>query len=414
MTIDTERPDGAAPEGQDQQPHLGPTPHAGVNDLPDEIDIEIAPEEGEETPPAPAPAAKVAQPAAQPKPKEPHRPKSDPERRIGQAVARQREAETAADRLKRENEELLAKLEGGQKTATELQQRAERGERVALTHHERATRAELDIANREYQAAVEGGDAKRQTEANARVSAASAEINKINDWKAAHPEPKPGAIQPQAREEPAPQRQQEQPRQQPQPSVENLAEPAKNWVAENTWFDQQAEPEMYDAAVSYAALLEHRLVRAGKQTEINTPAYFDRLTNYMRQEFPDYPWEDASAPETGDYRVVPALSATTRPPTRNGALNGQNGAKAPTAQRMPQMSRNSAVLPANGQQAPGGRQPENNQMRVLMSDDEKEMAVRQWENGAMGNHYKTGKPITDKKEAVEQWAYRKAQAARGA
>lgn len=414
MIIDTERPDGAAPEGQDQQPHLGPTQHAGVNDLPDEIDIEIAPEEGEEAPAAPAPAAKAPQPEAQPKPKEPHRPKSDPERRIGQAVARQREAETAADRLKRENDELLAKLEGGEKsTATERAAR-ERAERVALVHFQERQKLTLSAAERDYQQAVESGQADKQTAAASKMAAAQAELGKINDWLAANPEPKPGA-QPQAREEPAPQRQQEQPRQpQKAATVEDLAEPAKNWVAENTWFDQQAEPEMYDAAVSYAALLEHRLVRAGKQTEINTPAYFDRLTNYMRQEFPDYPWEDAPEAESGDYRVVPALSATTRPPTRNGALNGQNGAKAPTAQRMPQMSRNSAVLPANGQQAPGRQQPENNRMRVLMSDDEKEMAVRQWENGAMGNHYKTGKPITNKQEATEQWAFRKAQATRSA
>ena len=77
------------------------------------------------------------------------------------------------------------------------------------------------------------------------------------------------------------------------------------------------------------------------------------------------------------------------------------------------MTRNNAVLPANGQQAPGAK-PVNNAMRVEMSTDEKEMAVKQWENGAMGTHYKTGKPIANAAQAVEQWAYRKANIARGA
>lgn len=74
------------------------------------------------------------------------------------------------------------------------------------------------------------------------------------------------------------------------------------------------------------------------------------------------------------------------------------------------MTRNNAVLPANGQPTPG-RAPQKS-VRVELSDVEKDLAVRQWENGAMGNHYKTGKPVANKEQAVEQWAYRKAMASR--
>lgn len=75
------------------------------------------------------------------------------------------------------------------------------------------------------------------------------------------------------------------------------------------------------------------------------------------------------------------------------------------------MTRNNSVLPANGQAAPGAR-PRNDSVKVAMSDVEKELAVKQWENGVMGKHFKTGKPIANKEQAVEQWAYRKALSAK--
>lgn len=401
---DNERPDNAPPEGQ---PHLGPTEDAKITGLPDEIDIEIAeaPEEGAEQPAAPAAEQTPQRPA-------PRRPRSDPQRRIDQLTGRLRETETNAERLARENRELLERLEGGNKAATDLAARAETAERAALIHHKSAETLKQQAAQRDLQAAIELGDAVKQADATARMTAAAAELNKIADWEAAHPAPKPGE-QP-TRAEPTRQGERPAPRQE-QPRQVELAAPARAFIEENAaWFDPSGEDydkEMRDEMVGYAYRYEQRLIAQGRQAEINSEPYFDKLRAHMRSEFPDYDWGDAGAGGSGGngVTVIPAIDATTQPPTRQQAAQRQNATQ---NGRMPQMTRNNAVLPANGQAAPGAK-PAGDRVQVQMSDAEKELAIGQWENGAMGNHFRTGKPVASREQAVEQWAYRKALAAKG-
>lgn len=400
----------AIPEGAETptgQPHLGPTVHHAISDLPDEVEIEI---EGEPT----AEGEEGAEPVAEePKPaKHTKRPRSDPQRRIDQLTAQKREAETNAQRLARENEEMLAELDNRGKALADEKAHRERGDRAALLNHERAVKSDLAMAQRDYQHAVETGDVGKQTEAASSMARLEADKRDIDNWKAAHPE-RPATQERLAERE----QERQQPRQQAQAKpveqqIAELDEPAREWVEANDWFrpGTKTEPnpdfdmEMHTAAVNYAADLEKRLMNAGRKAEINTPAYFNKITAYVQREFEDrFDGSDPLNEDDGDVTVVPARTASNTPPNRRAAV--------PQA-RMPVMTRSNAVLPANGQQAQQLGKPTASKMRVQLSPDEKEMAVKQWENGAMGKHWKTGKPVSSAAEAVDQIAYRKAMIAR--
>lgn len=373
-TVTQEAPAGAPPENQ--EPHLGPTRDATVSAIPNEIEFDIG-------------SDKEPVEEKQPEKKPQHRPRNDPQRRIDQLTGKLRESETVQERILRENEELTRKFGDSAKTQQELTERAERAERAALVHHKRAATLEKAAAERDLQAAIEAADSAKQSEAVSRLSEASGKLAEIANWEAAHPQKTPE--QPRQEQRPEPTEQPREKREQ-RATVDTLNPESRAWVERTAWFNpksQDFDKEMHLTAVEYAKVLEQRLLRQGRQDEIETPDYFAKIEAHVRSEFPDYEWSEPAAQAD---TVIPARVATTQVPSRN-------------QQRMPQMSRDNAVIPANGQATPGA-QPRTG-FKVELSDDEKEMAIGQYQNGAMGNYWRTGKPVASAREAVDQWAFRK-------
>lgn len=255
---------------------------------------------------------------------EPKRPKNSIDKRIGRERALRAEAETTAQRLLRENEELKSRLG---KTEENLQV----ADRAAFANHAhnvearlKQSKADLVKANTDLSNGVEGA-AERVADATAEVSRWGSEQGKVDAWKRAHPDPEPGAKPQQTETKPQAQTQTQQPKFTPE---------LQEFLNNNPWFTPNSgefDKEMHVEARNFATTLERRYKRDGKGDQIGTPGYYADIQKHMREEFPEYEWEDGGGePETGknglpkmgaDQRQVPARSSSA-----GGAGQQQNGA----------------------------------------------------------------------------------------
>lgn len=302
MTVDTENDNQADLPAADE----GPTE-------PVEVEIEA---EGDPAPAAesdPAPAAAADAPAADADKKK----KDRRTVRVENATRRAVEAETKAERLERELEELRQQA---QRDGT----RAVTADRAALANYERAVNAEEKLAAQELRDAIASGDPDKQAEAQTRVAKVAAERTNLDAWKAQQPKPKtkPAAATDQRRER--------QPDQRREPEVHPQV---KAWVADNPWFEQGSadfDPEMHEFAVTAARQVELRYARAGKADKIgSSPEYFADVDKLVRSEFPDY-----FADETPPTRDVPPMTrsgvSNVAPVSRSGGAISPGGAPSPT------------------------------------------------------------------------------------
>ncbi len=160
-----------------------------------------------------------------------------------------------------------------------------------MVNYERGLNAEQKLAQIQLEDAIKAEDAKAQAAAQGEVARIASELNDVKAWKAQNPTKTP--------------EQQQQAPQQQQPV--KLAEPVKNWIDSHSWFDERNEDydeDMHFEAVEFARILEARLIRQGKQAEINTKPYFDKIDQHMVQEFPDQLGEDEEE-ETPPARQTP-------------------------------------------------------------------------------------------------------------
>lgn len=249
------------------------------------------------------------------------------QRKIDQLTARASSAETTAQRLHRENEELRQKLE---ETAT----KANTADRAALANYEESVTANLKNAKRSLVDAQNSGDSDKIAEATAEVAKWGAESGNLDRWKKAQPkdegEGDGGGAQDAG--EPEPPRRTEQA---PQGPV-TLPPLLQKFVDDNPWFapGSKATPnpefdlEMHQFARAYGLTLERKYKAEGKEID---QSYYDALAKRVKDafEYQDDDGEEEPAPKkktpamNGDEKVAPARSSS--PPARNG--NGIQGNK---------------------------------------------------------------------------------------
>lgn len=306
-------------------PAAAPTPGMATPEpVPDDIEIDLG---GDAASPAAAPAAPPSTPAAPVAPPVQPGLKVKPDRaqnRVQTALQERDEAIRAA-------QEERAARERAQQIALELAERERKANIAAMTHYEARWTGEEARARAALSAAVDAGDSKLQADAMAALNEAQSNLVSIRNWKAANPQ----AMQPPvARQPTAPVAHPQQPAQR-QPQGEIQLDPATTaWVAQNPWFNPEADEfqeDMHVAAVRYATDLEQRLVRAGRQAEVSTPAYFARIEAFIRQEFPDA--FDGVAPP-----------AAAPQPMRNGGAPVAPAQRGPAPGQAPPRSGNSIRL----------------------------------------------------------------------
>lgn len=310
---------------------------------------------------------------------EPEKPKKTGKGRLQRKIDHERalrgEAETTAQRLARENEELRQKL-------TETSEKAETADRAALANYEESVKANLANAKREMIDAQSSGDAQKIADATETLGKWSAEAGRLEQWKRANPEPAAGDTADDEDEKPAPKPQRPQ-GQQPQLTAE-----AKQFLDDNPWFtpgtkdnpNPDFDLEMHQFARAHGAVLEQRYRRQGKAID---QAYWDQLAADTKAEF-DYD-EDGEEPKPAPKRAVPKM-------------NGD-----------------ATVTPARGGQgAPGADGQQRQGTRIVLNPEQRQMARAMVDGGA----YKKpdGTPLTYQ-EAEVRYAkaiYRDQQQRKGA
>lgn len=303
-------------------PAAAPTPGMATPEpVPDDVEIDLG---GDAAAPPPAPAPVAAPPPPAPAPGL----KVTPNRAQNRVQTALQERDEA---IRQVEQERAARVQA-QQVALELAERERRSSIAAMTHYEARWAGEEARARAALSAAVDAGDSKLQADAMAMLNEAQSNLVSIRNWKAANPQ----AMQQPAPRQPQPAQPQPQRQAQPAPQQgEVQLDPATTaWVAQNPWFNPEADEfqeDMHVAAARYAQDLEQRLVRAGRQAEVATPAYFARVEAFIRQEFPDA-FEGAPPP------------AAAPQPLRNGGAPVAPAQRGPAPGQAPPKSANSIRL----------------------------------------------------------------------
>ena len=242
--------------------------------------------EGDESPAAPEPEAKIFQrEESEPAPKnELDEISEGVQKRISKLTARMREAE-------RREQAALEYAKGLQNQTQNLQQK------LVQTDYSRLNEAKTRLETQQVQLrqiiakAREENDVNTELEAQERLSALVGEQRQVAGWLQTQQE----VVQQQ-------QYQQQQPAQAP---VQQRAQPnpqAEEWAEKNPWFGQ-------DRVMTYAAWGIHQTLIEQEGVDPNSDEYYTELDKRVRETFPDK-FRDQSRQQRSAPAVAPAARSS--------------------------------------------------------------------------------------------------------
>jgi hypothetical protein len=239
-------------------------------------DVSFDRPEGDESPAAPEPEAKIFQ-----KPEQESAPKNEldeisegVQKRISKLTARMREAE-------RREQAALEYAKGLQNQTQNLQQK------LVQTDYSRLNEAKTRLETQQVQLrqiiakAREENDVSTELEAQERLSALSGEQRQVASWLQTQQE----VVQQQSYQQAQPAAAPVQQRPQPNPRAED-------WAEQNSWFGQ-------DRVMTYAAWGIHQTLVEQEGVDPNSEEYYTELDKRVRSTFPDkfsQPRQQRSAP----------------------------------------------------------------------------------------------------------------------
>jgi hypothetical protein len=254
-------------------------------------DVSFDRPEGDESPAAPEPEAKIFQ-----KPEQEAAPKNEldeisegVQKRISKLTARMREAE-------RREQAALEYAKGLQNQTQSLQQK------LVQTDYSRLNEAKTRLDTQQTQLrqiiakAREENDINTELEAQERLSALVGEQRQVAGWLQTQQE----AVQQQSYQQAQPAQAPVQQRPQPNPRAED-------WAEQNSWFGQ-------DRVMTYAAWGIHQTLVEQEGVDPNSEEYYTELDKRVRNTFPDK-FKDQSRQQ----RSAPAVAPATRSSGINSA-----------------------------------------------------------------------------------------------
>jgi hypothetical protein len=180
---------------------------------------------------------------------------------------------------RRAKEEALREREAAEKLAKQLwdqnrklQEQVSLGSKAYIEQSKSSAEMEFENAKKRYKEAYESGDSDALVEAQAEVSRATLNLDKVQNMK---------PLQVEENDVQIPQRSTNQP---------SVSERDKRWMAKNTWFGP--DPEMTASALG----LHQKLAREYGADFVGTDEYYKRVDATMRRRFPEY-FEDAQSYE---------------------------------------------------------------------------------------------------------------------
>ena len=180
---------------------------------------------------------------------------------------------------RRAKEEALREREAAEKLAKQLweqnrklQEQVSLGSKAYIEQSKTSAEMEFENAKKKYKEAYESGDSDALVEAQAEVSRATLNLDKVQNMRPLQVEEKDVQI---------PQRSTNQP---------SVSQRDQRWMQKNTWFG--TDPEMTASALG----LHQKLAKEQGADFVGTDEYYKRVDATMRRRFPEY-FEDAQSYE---------------------------------------------------------------------------------------------------------------------
>ena len=180
---------------------------------------------------------------------------------------------------RRAKEEALREREAAEKLAKQLwdqnrklQEQVSLGSRAYIEQSKSSAEMEFENAKKRYKEAYESGDSDAVVEAQAEVSRATLNLDKVQNMR---------PLQVEENDVQIPQRSTNQP---------SVTPKDQSWMQKNTWFG--TDPEMTASALG----LHQKLAKEQGASFVGSDEYYKRVDATMRRRFPEY-FEDAQSYE---------------------------------------------------------------------------------------------------------------------
>jgi len=172
---------------------------------------------------------------------------------------------------RRAKEEALREREAAEKLTKQLweqnrrlQQQVELGSRAYIEQSKSSAEMEFENAKKKYKEAYESGDSDAVVDAQAEVSRATLNLDKVQNMRPLQAEEKDVQIQQRSTNQPA------------------VSQRDESWMQKNTWFG--TDPEMTASALG----LHQKLAKEHGANFVGSDDYYKRVDATMRRRFPEY------------------------------------------------------------------------------------------------------------------------------
>jgi hypothetical protein len=200
---------------------------------------------------------------------------------------------------RRAKEEALREREAAEKMTKQLweqnrklQQQVELGSRAYIEQSKSSAEMEFENAKKKYKEAYESGDSDAVVDAQAEVSRATLNLDKVQNMRPLQAEEKDVQI---------PQRSTNQP---------NVSQRDESWMQKNTWFG--TDPEMTASALG----LHQKLAKEHGANFVGSDEYYKRVDATMRRRFPEYYDDTQSYEDDTPSKKVSEPAYEDEPPRR--------------------------------------------------------------------------------------------------
>ena len=180
---------------------------------------------------------------------------------------------------RRAKEEALREREAAEKLSKQLweqnrklQQQVGLGSRAYIEQSKTSADMEFENAKKRYKEAYEAGDSDAMVDAQAEVSRATLNLDKVQNMRPLQAEEKEVQIQQRSTNQP------------------NVSQRDQRWMNTNTWFG--TDPEMTASALG----LHQKLAKEQGANFVGSDDYYKKVDATMRRRFPEY-FEDTQSDE---------------------------------------------------------------------------------------------------------------------
>ena len=180
---------------------------------------------------------------------------------------------------RRAKEEALREREAAEKLAKQLwdqnrklQEQVSLGSKAYIEQSKSSAEMEFENAKKRYKEAYESGDSDAVVEAQAEVSRATLNLDKVQNMRPLQAEENDVQIQQRSTNQP------------------NVSQRDQRWMQKNTWFG--TDPEMTASALG----LHQKLAKENGADFVGSDEYYKRVDATMRRRFPEY-YDDTQSDE---------------------------------------------------------------------------------------------------------------------